>query len=256
MIDTLHVSETGLKANQLWLDHLSNNIANMHTIGYKKSTVSFVDLVQNNSLPNKAISVGSSQHGLGTTLSEPKIEFNGGALKSTGEDLDIAIRGKGLLEVVLANGDTAYTRRGSLIVNPEGYLATSDGYVLSEKIEIPFDVVGIKINPDGAVEGSFSGGEPSQLLGNIELAIPSSTSLLTPIGGGLYRLDGEYNDLTLNRPGEQGAGEILQGFLETSNVELVDEMTNLVLAQRAYQLNARMIQTADQLLETINNLRR
>ncbi len=258
MINALHISETGLRSTQTWLDHLSNNIANMHTPGYKKTTVNFQDMV---SLPNPALNEHSeapqvkSFSGIGSKISAPIVDFSEGALKSTGKPLDIAIKGSGLLEVVLANGEFAYTRLGTLGVNEEGLLATSEGLALSDKIQIPADIKKVEIKSDGTVMGTYSESNSKVELGRIQLASAISSDAFHPIGDSLYQVN-EGTEITLKQAGESGSGEIVQGFIEMSNVDLVDEMTSLVLAQRAYQLNARLIQTADQILETINNLRR
>lgn len=257
MIDALHISESGLKANQQWLEHVSNNLANLHTPGYKKTTVNFVDMVrvENSPFPT-ANSTGQTSTGLGASLSNPRVELESGSVKSTGRPLDVAIRGNGLLEVILPDGTMGYTRSGSLQVNAEGYLTTQSGFVLSSQIEIPYDLSELIIHSNGVVEGVFTGDEANLQLGEILLAQPVDSGSLTPIGNSIFTVPEDYTGLVLSTPGQEGAGEIVQGFLEMSNVSLIDEMSNIVLAQRAYQLNARMIQTADQLLETINNLRR
>ncbi len=257
MIDALHISETGLKSTQTWLDHLSNNVANMHTPGYKKTQVNFQDIV---AAPT-AIQTGNEAagtrtfSGLGSKISAPMVDFSDGTLKATGRPLDIAVKGTGLLEVILDNGTFAYTRLGNLEVNSEGLLATNGGLALSDRIQIPDDVKKIEIKKDGMVMGIFADNNPPTELGRIQLANVINPNAFRPIGDSLYQTE-EGTEIILRQPGEDGSGEIQQGFIEMSNVNLVDEMTSLVLAQRAYQLNARLIQTADQILETINNLRR
>lgn len=259
MIDALHISETGLRATQTWLDHISNNVANMHTPGYKKMVVNFQDMISAPTSSQEQLSgAGKTKFtGLGSRLSEPSVDLAEGAISATSRPLDIAIKGRGLLEVVLDNGQFAYTRLGSLEVNNEGFLAVRGGPMLSDRIQVPADLKNIEIRKDGTIIGSYADSDAfSEVeLGRIQLADVANSSALRPIGNSLFQLDSDTS-VVLRQPGESGNGEIMQGFLEMSNVDLVSEMTNIVLAQRAYQLNARLIQTADQILETVNNLRR
>jgi flagellar basal-body rod protein FlgG len=256
MIEALHISESGLKATQAWLDNISNNIANMHTSGYKSNVVSFNDLVSSPSNDNSDSINFSAQSGLGTRISAPSINFTAGSLKQTERSLDLSINGEGLFEIVMENGDFAYTRLGNFQINNEGYLTTGNGLMLSDRIQIPADVESISITEDGDVTGVFSENSGTVSLGKIQLASVINTTALHSIGDSLYQFKTENGEVILQTAGENGSGKLLQGFLEMSNVSLVDEMTNLVLAQRAYQLNARLIQTSDQILETINNMRR
>lgn len=257
MIEALHISESGLKANQQWLDIVSNNVANLHTPGFKKASVNFIDRVR---VENGATSIAGSQFqpgvGLGTSLSSPRVELTGGNVQASGRELDFAITGKGMLEVILPDGSMGYTRHGSLQINADGYLVTQGGLMLSSQIEIPYDVSKIDIQPNGLIEGFFAGEQNSAPLGEIVLAQMVGSDAYIPLGNSIFKLADKDASVILSPPGEDGAGELVQGFVEMSNVSLVDEMTNIVLAQRAYQLNARLIQTADQMLETINNLRR
>lgn len=256
MIDALHISETGLKSTQAWLDYLSNNVANMHTAGYKKANVNFQDIVSPSTLAPGADKANSAKSfsALGSKISEPVIDFSSGSLKSTGRALDVAIKGSGFLELITANGEFAYTRLGNLQVNEEGLLAVN-GLALSDKIQIPENTKKIDVKANGVVVATYSDSDTTVELGQIQLANAINSTSFRPIGDAMYQID-ESAEITLHQAGEDGTGEIQQGFIEMSNVDLVDEMTSLVMAQRAYQLNARLIQTADQILETINNLRR
>ncbi len=256
MIDALHISESGLQATQKWIDQLSNNVANMHTPGYKKTVTNFSDLVAAPTSTQSTQNELNVQAGLGTSLDNTLIDFSEGTMKFTGRELDIAINGIGFIEVISEDGSLAYTRFGGLVINEEGYLTTVDGHVLSDDIQVPPEINNIEISNQGQVIGRFSGEEDVIELGQIQLARLTNSGDLMPVGNGLFKLSNDSARVFLDNPGENGAGEIMQGTLEMSNVSLVDEMTNLVLAQRAYQLNARIIQTADQVLETINNLRR
>ncbi|PCK03398.1 MAG: hypothetical protein COA42_21305 [Alteromonadaceae bacterium] len=256
MIDALHISQSGLKATQEWIDFISNNVANMHTAGYKTSQVLFEDLVSSN--PQTVNSSGTSQSdhaGLGTRLTSSSINFAEGSFKPTNRQLDIAIQGAGFLEVNQAKGGLAYTRLGRLEINDEGYLSVTGGHQLSDDIAVPSDASRLTIDTQGVVSAIYDDGNQIEL-GQIRLAHIQNSQNLRAIGNSLYQLPSESAPPLLQSAGEGGTGKIAQGFLEMSNVVLVDEMTNLVLAQRAYQLNARLIQTADQILETVNNLRR
>lgn len=260
MIDAIHISETGLKATQSWLDQLSNNVANMHTPGYKKMSAHFQDIVSS-PLQSVNVNIASAQSlefsGMGSRMSKPSVDMAAGSYSGTSRPLDVAIKGNGLFEVILENGEFAYTRLGSLQINKDGFLAVQGGHMLSDRIQVPADLKSIDIASNGTVTGVYSdSGIHSDIqLGRIQLADVTDSSSLKPMGNAMFQVEND-SDIVLRQAGESGNGELMQGFLEMSNVDLVKEMTNLVLAQRAYQLNARMIQAADQVLETVNNLRR
>ncbi|WP_143873047.1 flagellar hook-basal body protein [Catenovulum sediminis] len=257
MIEALQIAQTGLKATQEWLDVISNNISNMQTAGFKKSGVTFTDLVKGGQEINQKASVTDSEStGLGTQLDATYTNFSAGSIQATGQALDFAISGNGFLEVQLADGQFAYTRLGKLAFNQDGRLVTASGYPLSDSIYIPPDVQSITILPNGSVEIRVPGNQDSIEVGQLNLATFNDPQALTSMGQGLYTL-AEGSELpTIKKPGEEGAGSILQGFVEGSNVDLVEEMTSLVLAQRAYQLNARLVQVMDSIMETTNNIRR
>lgn len=260
MIDALNISESGLKATQQWVDQISHHIANMQTPGYKKTDVYFSDLVS--SQASQANSAGSANatnalnKGIGTRIDAPRIDFSEGAFRQTNRELDLAITGSGFFELVGENGEAVYTRQGSLIVDSEGYLSHRDGLRLSDQIQVPADASNIEIASSGEVRATLSGQADVLSLGQISIATITNTDSLTSLGAGLFSASDTSTDVVLARPNSDGAGALTQGYLEMANVELVDEMTNLVLAQRVYQLNARIIQTADQIMETVNNLKR
>lgn len=256
MIDALTISQSGLKATQEWIDHISNNVSNMHTVGYKKTTVYFQDMVAADPQLSQTSSALNTQSGIGARLAEPMTVFSGGTMKATFRELDFAIQGSGLLEVELDDGSLGYTKVGSLRINDEGLLMNMSGNVLTDQIIIPPGYDRVEISRQGLVTAYFDEDSSSLDVGEIHLAQVANPEALTSIGSGLFVTNEKSGEATMLPAGEDGVGELLQGYLESSNVELVDEMTNLVLAQRAYQLNARIIQTADQILETINNLRR
>lgn len=255
MIEALQIAQSGLKATQEWLDVIANNIANTQTTGYKKSSVSFSNMVKPTLDGESAIQGGNSESfGIGTQITANTTNFTGGAIQPTGQALDVAINGSGFLEVVLEDGNYGYTRSGQLKINSEGELTSSAGYRLSDNIVLSPDMQNLTINSDGSVEVVIDGNERIDI-GQIKLAMFSNSDALISIGDGIYTLDN--NDVAaLEDAGENGSGTFVQGFIEGSNVELVEEMTSLVLAQRAYQLNARLVQVMDSIMETTNNIRR
>jgi len=252
MLEILQISENGLRANQTWLNSISHNVANIQTLGFKKSLVNFGELV-NNSPQLKAVNNEIQFDGMGTKIISQIMDVGQGDMKTTNRALDLAIEGNGFFEIELDDETLGYTRVGRLTVNPEGRLTTQEGHPLTSEILIPIDSKNIKISSDGTVHADVSDDQTIEI-GKIQLVNFANPEHLKPIGNELYvptELSGESEQSI-----GEGHSKILQGFVEMSNVDLIDEMTNLLLAQRAYQLNARLIQTADQVLETINNLRR
>lgn len=256
MIDALHISESGLKANQKWIDHISNNVANMQTAGFKKSAVQFVDMVGAKSTDANAAQIGDATNGQGTRIGQSITVFSAGPVKATGESLDVAINGSGFLEVMLPEGGMAYTRLGKLKLNNDGQLTTVSGYVLADDIRVPSDITAIEIDRMGNIRGKAGQAGEVLELGQLRIAHITNPESMEVLGEGLFATTQASGEAVIRQAGEDGAGELMQGYLEMSNVDLVEEMTNLVMAQRAYQLNARIIQTVDQVMETINNLRR
>lgn len=256
MIDALHISESGLRATQKWIDSISNNVANMQTAGFKKSAVHFSNLVRGGEPTDGAASGNGTVTGAGTRLAEQVTVFSMGSVQATNSPLDVVIQGNGFFEVLRDDGSLAYTRLGRLKVAADGQLTSISGAPLSGDIRIPPDVEAIDIQPDGTIRGRVSGSEEIIELGQLKLARIGNPEAMHAIGDGFYVATSESGDASIQTAGSEGVGSLLQGHLEMSNVDLVEEMTSLVLAQRAYQLNARIVQTADQVMETINNLRR
>ncbi len=251
MLEILQISENGLRTNQEWLNTISHNVSNIQTPGYKKTSLNFGELVTSSVIPQNG-QPGNFQ-GMGVTVESNMIDARMGDIKATGRSLDIAITGNGFLEVELENGDYAYTRVGRLTVNQDGRLTTHDGLLLSSDINIPSGTKNILIGQTGMVTANIGTDETIEL-GQLTLVNFSAPEFLHAIGSERYIVtekSGQPEQL-IDQP-DQG---FMQGYLEMSNVDLIDEMSDLMMAQRAYQLNARLIQTADQILETINNLRR
>lgn len=251
MIDAISIANSGLTAHQKWLDTISSNISNMQTMGYKKENVQFSNLIATNNFNNVI-----SQQGIGVSLENNYTDFKNGDVQTTNQPYDFAIQGKGFFEIEQPDGSLAYTRIGQFHVNAEGRLALSSGEVLTADIRIPSDVEHVKLTSDGILSGKVIGTGEELELGKIELVSFNNDSQFKKMGNGLYlptQLSGEPQYGEMN---SEGMGTVLQGHLEMSNVDLVSEISNLIMAQRAYQLNARVLQAGDQIMETINNLRR
>lgn len=259
MSDSLYIAATGMQTQQQQINVISNNLANVNTPAFKKSSVSFVDLVyrtlnaDNRSGPLPA---NSSDIGSGSAISGTSKTFTLGDIKTTGNPLDVAINGDGFIEVELLDGAKAYTRNGSLSINSESLLTTSDGFVLSPSIQVPEDSIDIIINPDGRVEVSIPDETDLVEIGQIDLVKFVSAENLKSLGNNLYLPTEDSGDAILGVPGEEGLGVLAQGFQESSNVNLIEEMVNLILAQRAYEINSKVIQATDEMLTLSNNMRR
>lgn len=253
MIDALNISAAGLRSQQEQIDIISNNIANMQTPGFKKSRASFAEV---SGVLDSSTGTDSSVHGGGSRIIASDADFSLGEFKPTQNATDIAIDGAGFLEIQNTDGEIRYTRSGQLRIDAEGNLSTTSGFKLSQNIQIPPDAVDLKIDSNGDVTVVIDGSMDRILIGSIELANFASPAALENLGDNTYAATDLSGAVITGRPGEDGLGKLRQGYLEMANVNMVEEMTNLVLAQRAYQLNARVLQASDQVLETINNLRR
>ena len=259
MINSLYIAETGINAQKTFVDVISNNIANVNTPGYKKAQVNFIDLVYNDKA-NSASEIDSTSNGnkqlQGVHITSVEQDLTPGKIKFTEHPFDVAIQGEGFIELEMANGETGYTRMGRLRIDQDGYLASVQGHKLTAHISVPSDVSNIVIAQDGTVKGIVDGEAELVELGQIELTRFVNPVALTAQGDGVYLASEQAGEKTTGQPGDSGFGKLLQGYTEESNVSMVEEMVNLVIAQRGYQLNARVIQVSDQILETINNLRR
>lgn len=260
MLNSLYISATGMQAQQTHVDAIANNLANANTPAYKRNRVSFEDLLSRTgvTLPEGlgGAQAGGSPMGLGVLVAGTGKTFGDGDLKKTDSAMDLAIRGSGFLEVTLPGGGTALTRAGTLSVNRDGLLANANGYPLRGNLAVPPHTGDIAIDTDGKVTARVDGEAKPVELGQIELASVNNPAALQPIGENLYRLTAAAGDPVYGKPGDEGLGTVAQGYLEGSNVKLVDEMVNLVLAQRAYELNAKLVQAADEMLSISNGLRR
>jgi flagellar basal-body rod protein FlgG len=254
MIDALYISASGLRSEQKQIDVISNNVANMHTPGFKRGRVNFVDVATAGVAANLGVAMESN--GNGTRIHSTSTIFTGGDMRATQNSLDLAIEGAGFFELEAENGDMVYSRDGQFRLDAEGYLVTVQGLRLSRPIQIPNDASAVRIAQNGEVSALLAGDSERSVLGNIELAAFAAEDMLVSVGDNRYVANDAAGAPSYGRPGDTGFGTVQQGFVEMANVEMVEEMTALVLAQRAYQLNARVLQASDQILETINNLRR
>lgn len=262
MIRALRTAATGMAAQELLVDTISNNLANINTSGFKKAKVEFQDLLyqtqraigatdeQGSNIPTE-IQIG---HGT-NPVSVQKI-FSQGDITATQNSLDLAIDGDGFFQVLRTDGSVAYTRDGSLKLAADGRVVTSDGLVLEPEVTIPADAIEISISQDGVISTrSGTDIDPTEI-GRIELARFINPAGLENIGGNLYLPTVASGEPLTSTPGTEELGTVRQGFLEMSNVAVVEEMVNLIVAQRAYEINSKTIRTAEEMLNTAGNLRR
>jgi flagellar basal-body rod protein FlgG len=263
MFDALYIAATGMHAHQSQVDAIAHNVANLNTVGFRRSVVSFseatasVTPASSNPAPqlSAAVPATATLRGAGA-LAQTMLSTVGGELKQTGEPLDVAIEGTGFLEVVRPDGTPGYTRAGDLSINPDGLLALADGTPLAGRIAIPPDAQQIHINADGAVVATVPGQTDPLELGHIELVSFGNPGALEAVGGNQFIATAESGEARAGTPTEDGLGSLRQGFLESSNVQLVDEMVSMMLAQRAFELDGRVVQAADQMMAITNGLYR
>jgi len=259
MLDSLYIAATGMQAQQLNVDTISNNLANINTTAYKRARVSFEDLLYREAGRNAgAVLSGDApaRFGAGAAVSDTSKIFLDGDLRKTDGPLDVALRGAGFFEVTLPDGSRAYSRNGALRVNRDGLLASAEGHVLAPSIQVPGDATQISIDTTGLVTARVPNETAPVEIGQIELARFANPGGLSALGANLYVATDKSGDAVTGKPGDEGFGTLTQGFLETSNVRLTEELVGLVLAQRAFEVNARAIQASDELLALVNNLRR
>lgn len=254
MIDALYIATSGLKSQQAQIDTLSNNISNLQTPGFKGRRVAFGDIATISPAQVQA-GLAPRADGAGSAVLATTATFAQGQMMQTNATWDLGIQGGGFFEVVDANGNHLYTRDGQFHVDAEGYLATADGNRLAQDIQIPPDATQIQVDQGGQISATVGDATEKTVLGTIELSTFPSPEGLQSVGNNNFVPTGASGDPSIGKADENGAGTLLQGSLEGSNVDMVAEMATLVLAQRAYQLNARVLQASDQILDTINNLR-
>ncbi|MCT4555153.1 MAG: flagellar basal-body rod protein FlgG [Pelagimonas sp.] len=258
----LQIAATGMSAQQMRVEVISNNLSNMSTTGYNARRAEFADLHYQqmtragtvNAADGTVLPTGV-QLGLGVRPSSVTVQLEQGALSATGGDLDIAIEGAGYLEVTLPSGQTAYTRDGALKRSGEGVIVTSEGFAVSPEIVIPSDARSVSINADGEVYAYFAEATEAQLLGQFTMAGFTNPKGLEAMGSNLF-LETEASGPALqSTPGQDGLGTMRQGYLEDSSVDPVREITDLIEAQRGYELNSKVISAADQMLAATSQVR-
>jgi flagellar basal-body rod protein FlgG len=262
MIRALWTAGTGMSVQQANLDVIANNISNANTNGFKKSRADFQDLMyQTVRLQGATTESGTQvptgiQIGHGAMLAAVQKVFLQGDFQQTSNELDLAIEGNGFIEVSLPSGDKAYTRAGALKRDSEGRICTSDGYLIEPNVSIPQNATNVSIESDGTISVQIQGQSKPQQIGKIDLYTFPNLTGLKSVGKSLYQETEASGAAITGKPGEDGFGTILQGYLEMSNVNVMQEMINLIVGQRAYEVNSKAIQAADEMLQMANNVRR
>jgi flagellar basal-body rod protein FlgG len=263
MMRALFSAASGMTAQQINVDNIANNLANASTAGYKTRRAQFQDLLYQNvvqpgtSASQSTVVPTGLQVGLGTRAASNEIIFTQGSSSATNNPLDLVIEGKGFFQVRRASGETAYTRAGSFHLDRDGNLVTGDGEMLEPQITIPMDAQSVTISPDGTVSYSLPGQTSAQTAGQIQLAGFQNPAGLNSIGRNLYVSTDASGEATVANPGgQEGLGTLLQGYTEQSNVSVVEEFINLIVAQRSYEANSKVVKAADEMYQQINNLSR
>lgn len=262
MLRSLRTAALGMSAQQLNVDNIANNLANVSTTGFKKNAVEFQDLLYE-TIQFGAVNKRDEQEkpseiqvGLGNKPISTYRSFSQGAIEQTGNSLDIAIEGKGFLQISKADGSYAYTRDGTLRVNSSGNLVNASGLRIFPEISIPETASAVKISQDGVISVILDGQSEPEEVGQIELANFMNPAGLRAIGGNLYEQTEASGEPIFGLPGEEGFGRVIQGYLEKSNVDVVQEMVNLIVAQRAYEINSKVVKTSEEILSMTNDLKR
>jgi flagellar basal-body rod protein FlgG len=260
MIRSLWIAKTGMEGQQTKLDAISNNLANVGTNGYKRGGVVFEDLMYQNLRQTGAADGGQAQLptglqvGLGSRVAASTRNFAQGGLQQSGSDFDLAIKGQGFFQITLPDGTTGYTRDGSFQLDANGQLVTSAGHAVVPGITIPANAQKVTVAPDGTVSVTVPGQAQPQAVGQIQLASFINPAGLDPRGGNLYAESASSGAPQAGAPGANGLGSLQQGMLESSNVNVVEELVAMIATQRAYELNSKAITTSDQMLQRLGQL--
>lgn len=262
MIKAIRTAATGMVGQQMNVDVIANNLANVNTTGFKQSKVEFQDVLYQDIRKAGAVSaLGSTvptglSVGYGARPSSTARNYTNGDLQMTNGPLDIAIAGDGFFQVQLPDGTTGYTRDGGFKLSADGMIVNGEGYFLLPQISLPEDAMSVSVGADGSVDVMQFGQEESTNVGQIELARFINPAGLEAKGRNILKPTGASGPATTDIPGQNGLGRVDQGYLEMSNVQVVDEMVNMIVAQRAYEMNSKAIQTADDMASIANNLKR
>ncbi|MEW5875963.1 MAG: flagellar basal-body rod protein FlgG [Candidatus Zixiibacteriota bacterium] len=262
MIKALRTAASGMVAQQMNIDTIANNLANVNTTGFKKSKVEFQDVLYENvrragtNVAAQNVVPVNLEVGYGSKPIATVRTFSTGDLNMTDNPLDIAVQGNGFFQITMPDGTLAYSRDGAFKLSGDGRVVTSDGFFLSPEITIPQDTEGISVGIDGRVQVTLPGQTEPQEIGQIELAKFLNPAGLQALGHNLFVATASSGDAILGTPSENGFGQLAQGYLEMANVEVVDEMVNMIIAQRAYEINGKAIQTSDEMSRIANELKR
>ena len=261
-MQALRTAATGMAAQSMNVEVISNNIANMNTVGFKKQRAEFQDLLyQTLEMPGAQSSDQGTivptgvQIGAGVKAGSVYRITTQGSMTRTDNDYDLAIDGRGFFQVLMPSGETAYTRAGNLSVNDQGQLVTEDGYQIQPGITIPNDATAVSISKSGQVEVTQAGQTQPSVVGQLELATFMNEAGLSAIGDNLLMETSASGAAITGTPGAQGIGSLLQGYTEASNVDAVSEITALIVAQRAYEMNSKVISSADEMLRTASQVK-
>ena len=256
----LAIAATGMNAQQLNVEVIANNIANINTTGFKRARAEFTDLLYQverlqgvPSRGNENVIPEGAQLGLGVRAAAIRNLHEQGALANTGNKLDVAISGSGWFQIQGTDGETLFSRAGAFNTNAQGQIVTVDGYLLEPSITVPTNTIDLQINRSGQIFARVDGQTQLQELGQITMANFANETGLDPLGGNLYRETDASGPPTLGVPGDPGFGVLHQGYLESSNVDPVKEITELISAQRAYEMNSKVIKAADEMASTVSN---
>jgi flagellar basal-body rod protein FlgG len=262
MFRSLFIAATGMNAQKLNIDVVANNLANTNTTGFKKSRADFQDLMYQ-SQPDPGTISGEGivyptgmQVGLGVKPIAVQKMFLQGDFKNTGNELDLVIQGRGFFQISMPDGTIAYTRNGEFKIDANGRIVNSEGHPLEPAITIPTDTLSLTVSPDGIVTAMQAGQTAPTQLGQIELANFVNPAGLKALGGNLFQPSDASGTEVVGVPGAEGRGSLSQGFLEMSNVNVVEEMVNMIVGQRAYEVNSKAVQTSDEMMQVANNLKR
>jgi flagellar basal-body rod protein FlgG len=260
MIRALYTAASGMNAQQTNIDNVAHNLANVNTTGFKKSRVEFEDLVY-----QEIRAAGSSasstteapvglEIGLGTRAVATSRNFSAGNLRATSSPFDVAIQGDGFFQVSLPDGTIGYTRAGTFHLDAQGAIVTAEGYAIEPQISVPANATTVSISRDGVVSAVIAGQSSAEQLGTLELASFSNPAGLRPLGGNLFAATTASGEPETGAPGTDSRGTLVQGFVEDSNVSVVEEMVNMIIGQRAYEASSRVVKAADEMMSQVNTL--
>ncbi len=260
-MSAMNIAATGMMAQETNVQVIANNIANLNTTAFRRQRAEFQDLLYQterregaNSSENNTIVPVGVQIGTGVMTAAVYQITTQGNLEQTGNPLDIAVQGLGFFQVLLPNGTIAYTRDGSFQLSPTGEIVTADGYIVEPGITVPQNTTGVSVNNSGQVQATIAGQTNPQIIGQLQLAQFPNQAGLALMGQNLLTQTAASGAPVVGNPGTTSFGTLQQGFLETSNVDIVTEITNMITAQRAYEMNSKVIQTSDQMMSTLSQI--